>query len=179
LKTIPNRMKWSDEKLYKHATEGLEDRLTENGDLISTYNPKSKWDGWEIGGRWENLLILKDKRSSNAAYMSDIDFSAMRVRDLKELTPYNDVINDSYFKEEYMREKFPTEDEYINRSLLFTTYAVVTPYGVWHEAGKMGWWGVSCASPKDEREWDLRYYKHFIEPASEHNWYMTIVDCHI
>lgn len=30
--------------------------IDENGNAISTYNPNSKWDWYEIGGRWRNFL---------------------------------------------------------------------------------------------------------------------------
>lgn len=49
----------TDEELYQKAIEGIEDRLDENGNLLSTYNPDSKWDWYKTGGRWKDLLILK------------------------------------------------------------------------------------------------------------------------
>jgi hypothetical protein len=36
------------------------------GNILSTYNPKSKWDWWQIGGRFAGwLLNLPEKKSSN------------------------------------------------------------------------------------------------------------------
>lgn len=32
----------------------------EEGNLLTTYNPNSKWDWYVVGGRWKNLLKLKD-----------------------------------------------------------------------------------------------------------------------
>ena len=29
--------------------------------LLSTYNPNSKWDWWVIGGRWSGYLVLKER----------------------------------------------------------------------------------------------------------------------
>ncbi|MDR1410234.1 MAG: hypothetical protein LBJ12_08280 [Oscillospiraceae bacterium] len=88
-------------------------------------------------------------------------------------------MKDPLYKEEYMRERYPTEEEYFERNTAFNTYAVVTPNGVWHEPGEMGWWGLSSMTAEDEREWDSGYYERFIQPALDHNWYMVIVDCHI
>jgi hypothetical protein len=53
--------------------------IDENENLISSYNPNSKWDWYEIGGRWNNFLPLKidnseSKLTTNAAYVKDIDW---------------------------------------------------------------------------------------------------------
>lgn len=33
--------------------------MMNNGNLLSTYNPNSKWDWYSIGGRWRNVLLTK------------------------------------------------------------------------------------------------------------------------
>jgi len=186
LKSIPERMEWTDEQLYQEAIRFYDKKdLTPEGDLISTYNPKSKWDWWVIGGRWNGLLIPKVKKnpkkpqSCNAAYVTDIDFEAMKQRDEAKIEPYEEAMKTSHLKESYMRERFPTEDEYIKRSTAFSTYAAITPDGVWHAKGEMGWWGMSSETSAEDRAWDLGYQERFIKSALENNWYMTIVDCHI
>jgi len=60
---------------------------------------------------------------------------------------------------------------------MFSTYAVLTPDGEWHEPGQMGWWGMSHASQEDEKLWD-EAYENFLKEADP-NWTITIVDCHI
>ena len=187
LKTIPERMKWTDEQLYQEAIKHFEqDELTPEGDLLSTYNPNSKWDWYKVGGRWEGLLIPKTRnkgaenfKKCDSAYVSDIDFEAMKRHKMAELSPYEEAMKEGFFKEKYMREMFPSEEEYIKRSTNFGTYAVITPDGIWHSPGTMGWWGISSETSGEEREWDFKYYERFIKPAIENNWYMTIVDCHI
>ena len=60
LKKLPELMKRSDEELYQEAIEGYEeDDLDEDGNLLSTCNPNSKWDWYEVGGRWHGMLLLK------------------------------------------------------------------------------------------------------------------------
>ena len=63
----------------------------------STYNPKSKWDFYQIGGRWQGMLKLEAGAKGGAghrslldnvptgtplgidmAYLKDVDFEAMR-----------------------------------------------------------------------------------------------------
>lgn len=179
LKSIPGRMKWPDEQLYQDAIKGYESELTEDGDLQSTYNPKSKWDWWVIGGRFSNLLLLKDKSQCDTALTSDIDFEAIQEYYASELRPYEEAMTKSFMKERYMRERFRNEEEYIKLQSTFTTYAVVTPDGEWHAPGDMGWWGMSSETPEEERAWTMSYHERFIKPAIEKGWYMTIVDCHI
>lgn len=47
----------------------------EEGNLLTTYNPNSKWDWYVVGGRWKNLLKLKDGSRADYAKIKDIDFS--------------------------------------------------------------------------------------------------------
>ena len=57
------------------------------------------------------------------------------------------------------------------------TYAVITPNGLWHEAGRMLWWGLSTASEKDAKNW-YDNYSEFLA-SEDQNLFITIVDCHI
>lgn len=45
---------------------------------FSTYNPMSKWDWFEVGGRWDGTLLLKDGSKTNEACVEEIDFDNMR-----------------------------------------------------------------------------------------------------
>ena len=45
---------------------------------FSTYNPLSRWDWYEIGGRWKDKLLLKNGTLKNSAVKSDIDFETIR-----------------------------------------------------------------------------------------------------
>lgn len=62
----------TDEELYQ--LERYEDEeYDENGNMLSKYNPNSKWDWYEIGGRWHNEIIVKenveDAISGNPSFM--------------------------------------------------------------------------------------------------------------
>lgn len=58
--------------------------LDEDENLLSTYNPNSKWDWYCVGGRWSGFLVLKERaedggiREVNEAYFSDIDWDYMK-----------------------------------------------------------------------------------------------------
>lgn len=49
----------TDEELYKIETDTYSE-YDKDGNELSRYNPNSKWDWYQIGGRWNNLLLVKD-----------------------------------------------------------------------------------------------------------------------
>lgn len=188
----------SDEECYKYYANGYD--TDEDGNIISTYNPNSKWDWYVIGGRWSGMLkavgretdengntIFTD-RYVNEARISDIDFSsdpeayAEAIREWEVLVegdeqrPGEDFC--SFYKPEYYLNYYGTKEKYAEAMATFTTYAVVTPNGLWHQKAEMGWFGMDNATPEDSKNWPLHYYERFIKNADP-NLIMTIVDCHI
>ncbi len=195
LRSLPKRMKWTDEQIYAEAIEGYsEDAITPDGSVLSRYNPDSKWDWYAVGGRWQGMLTLKPGKTGqrgspglmtkmspdyDGAYVADIDFDTMRKKQYKSIQPYEEAMNNGFYKEEHMRERYPSEFEYFQHMTAFNTYAVITPDGVWHAPGDMGWFGMSSESTSEVRSWEDEYYDRFIKPALTNGWYLTIVDCHI
>ena len=60
IKTLPELMKQSDEQIYQNViSDYTEEEIDADGNILSTYNPNSKWDWYEVGGRWRGLLLLK------------------------------------------------------------------------------------------------------------------------
>lgn len=50
----------TDEELYK--LQIYEDEsYDKNGNHLTTYNPNSKWDWYEIGSRWNKILLVKEE----------------------------------------------------------------------------------------------------------------------
>jgi len=174
-----------EENLFSGTDEGTvkedADEVTGGEDPPFEPNPDMKWDWYVIGGRWKGLLILKGnvQAGCDAALVSDIDFEAIRQRNLAELCPYEEAMNDPIMGEEYMRKVFRNNEEYISLMSPFSTYAVITPDGECNSYGTMCWFGYSSSKPEDERKWKLGYHDRFIKPALENNWYMVLVDCHI
>jgi hypothetical protein len=68
-----------------------------------------------------------------------------------------------------------TKEEYLNKTSVFSTFAVITPDGKWYEKGQMGWWAVVS---NEEEDWNEKYKERFIDTADS-EWTLTIVDCHI
>jgi hypothetical protein len=48
----------------------------EKGNSLSAYNPRSKWDWYAVGGRWEGILLTKDKQQVNICQVKKLDFDA-------------------------------------------------------------------------------------------------------
>lgn len=179
VKKIPTMKKWNIEKIYKFAIRYYNpEKLGKNGELYSTYNPKSKWDWYEIGGRWKDMLVTNDGDRVNSALVKDINWNSMKEENIKELIPYNEFLEKSPYPKEYLKELYPTEEVYINAETEIITYAVLLPNGEWIEPGPMGWWGISCATPEEERKFIENYRENILKKADE-NWRLTIVDCHI
>ena len=169
------------------------------GNEISTYNPDSKWDWYSIGGRWGCELKIRVTEENglgeygegdqdeflygDVAKIKDIDFSpnAERYDECykwwKEKVEGSDEEWDEFYKKSYFTERYRDVEEYATRSASFTTFALVTPDGEWHEQGEMGWFGCSSDSPDEARAWDEQYMS-FIKNADP-EYYFVMVDCHI
>lgn len=75
-KKFPKIMNWTDEECYREMRERFEeDMIKPNGDLLSTYNPNSKWDWYSIGGRWDGWLETLSGQEVNTANLEEINWN--------------------------------------------------------------------------------------------------------
>lgn len=95
-------------------SEGL---LIKQGGLYSTYNPNSKWDWYQIGGRFDGELMLTEEGRLNAVdeikrkYCTDID-----IKNLREDFHYMRYVNSAPLKYiQWFIPLSPTEKEKIRR----------------------------------------------------------------
>ena len=63
----------TDEECWQMFAE--DEQTDEEGNILSTYNPRSTWDWWMVGGRWRGMLRLKDGSTADSARIVDIDFT--------------------------------------------------------------------------------------------------------
>lgn len=204
---FPKRLTWTDEECYQYEARYYEeDMIDEEGNLLSTYNPKSKWDWYSVGGRFPGRLKSKNGKHGegsafnanprvdgefDSARVGDIDFSmdmdeynkairywevVVEKQPLKEGENERDFIN--WYKDGYYEEYYRDKETYAKICASCGTYAVVTPDGEWHQKGDMGWWGMSSETGDESLDWDLHYKERFIDTANP-DWTLTIVDCHI
>lgn len=65
----------TDEEYYQYALEAWGYKTDENGNLLTTYNPNSKWDWWAIGGRWSGYLPTRHGRNFDNCVVGGVDWS--------------------------------------------------------------------------------------------------------
>lgn len=186
----------SDQELWESIAEEYGNRTDELGNIYSTYNPNSKWDWYQVGGRWGG--DLKVKRSARKNYGEADQVDEARVGDIDfnyDLEAYNralrfwDVVVDdapqrddedifTIYNKQYYLDYYGDRETYARYCSQWSTFAVITPNGVWHEKGEMGWFGCSSDTPDDSKRWNETFQERFIESADP-DWILTIVDCHI
>ena len=161
-------------------------------------NPNSKWDWYQIGGRWSGFFKIKD----NPKYPDDIIIGAPGVFGNKPITGYADSIrlcdidfegmkkdkieraeknweaaqnetDKSSLHWKYGIEKDEAKEEFIENSAKFTTYALIKD-SEWYAKGEMGWWAVSS---NEDENWAEEFDK-MIKSLPEDT-LLTMVDCHI
>lgn len=76
---FPTRLSWSDDECYAEAIKWIDaDDLDENGGELSTYNPRSKWDWYQVGGSWDGGLVTTDGREVNRCTRGELDLYRTR-----------------------------------------------------------------------------------------------------
>lgn len=168
----------------------------------STYNPKSKWDWYQIGGRWTGWLSDNDYNP----HEDPLNVETCNICNgigIRDDWATIDEDGNKKFKDEWAekcngcnschgtgkRVKWPTQwlaqmsDWNMPvQSVLerwddgdFAPFAIVTPSGQWIERGQMGWWAM-VTNEKDVEDWD----KSCLAIFSEHfEGTIITVDCHI
>ena len=72
---FPKKLEWTDDECYEDIKWSFdEDMVKSNGDLLSIYNPNSKWNWYTIGGRFNNYLKTLSGKTTNEDYVSKIDW---------------------------------------------------------------------------------------------------------
>lgn len=183
----------SDEELYNYAIKYKSpDDIRPDGSVFSTYNPNSKWDWYEISGRFDGMIPLKSGEFANDAQMSEVDadyhdpklyrralrFWQLRIEGQEPKTEEDRELLLFCYNKEYYTDRYDSTEEYADWYSSFSFYAALLPNGEWLEPGQMGWFAISDASADDDRAW-RKQIREVIKKAQEKNWHITIVDCHI
>lgn len=178
----------TDEDFYNFYRSGDDDsRFNEDGDEMTTYNPKSKWDWWTIGGRWDGYLGTTDEED-NSCLIKNIPFNGTEEQrkhfarfwevvvdgdELKEGEKESDFF--TFYKKEYYIDRYHSKEEFATRSAKKFFYAVVTPEGEWVAPGEMGWF-ASSETNEEQKEYE-KWFEDYM--ANHQDYYITLVDCHI
>lgn len=162
------------------------------GTYASTYNPKSKWDWYVIGGRWQGHIVGSDpeKNPKNfeacwvcgstgkrtdaigiAARAENPDYTCNGCQGKGTMlkAPSNWVKERNAVS---VRDFLALPDEmFADRA----PYAILTPDGYWRERGKMGWFGIGT-DEKSHGDWRSQLRKLLLQ--WEHD-ALVAIDCHI
>jgi len=201
-KSIKSAESMTDEEYgYQFIYDG---DLDKDKNLLSTYNPKSKWDWYSIGGRWQGMLYAKNdaeaiqgegsflsnqsKNNFDMVQMKNIDFDAMKKTYMsRKLETYCKVLkkNQDLPKGEkpnwknisvmYGIKETDTTETISNEEYLFSTFAVLKD-GEWYENGSMGWFGM-VSNRKKIQIW-AEQFNAIMSTVKPDQW-VCIVDCHI
>lgn len=114
---FPLKLKWSDEQLYEEAIEYYDENdIGENGEVYSTYNPKSKWDWYQMGGRYSGRFLLKNGRKGklgDLTLLADNSYKAEHNRWEREGTHVDQALKgDIDFERMLEYQKAQAEEEW-------------------------------------------------------------------
>lgn len=154
----------------------------------STYNPKSKWDWYQVGGRWSGFLTEYDPESNpkNKQVCFLCGGTGMRTDDLgnkfRETNPEYKCngCNGTGIQTKWPTQFAPYEGDILPILLVKDDkipFAIVTPEGEWIEHGDMGWWGI-VTDEKDADTWKSEA-RTILNKYMDENHSIIVVDCHI
>lgn len=180
----------------QHPLKGKPDAGCEecngSGKTESTYNPKSKWDWYQIGGRWSGLLNpdydpAEDPRNQEVCRQchgtgkrNDALGQSQRAKDPTYTCNGCDGKGQSTkWPTEWVTEEdgniapVATILKHLDDGHNILPFALVRPTGEWLEKGNMGWW----AMVSNEKENWPEAARAVLEEYQD-SWGI-VVDCHI
>lgn len=180
---------------YLERAEELEFDTSEHdneGNLYYLGNNNAKWDWYQIGGRWSNMLKKLDGTRCDECEVKDLDLSldtelynkAKRFWEVVvDKQPLTDVERPSDFftmyKPEYYTEMYGDRDNFAKSYASFNTFAMLLD-GEWYEQGKMGWFAMSDTTKESLEKFTDFMDKTLRELKKTHpHATVTLVDCHI
>lgn len=174
----------SDEECWEMIAE--DEETDAEGNIYTTYNPDSKWDWFEIGGRWSGFLKRKDGEKVNSDFVKNLDFSSDKKAYEDALEYWDSYVEKGekkegefyFYNREFYKKRYKDAETYAKCASSFSTRAVILPDGSWHEPGQMGWFCATSESDEEALDWNLHYKERFLDTANP-DWMLTIVDCHI
>lgn len=204
---FPKRLEWTDDEVYNHQIKFYEpEQIGENWEVYSTYNPKSKWDWYEVWGRWTGELVVKQgvkpeaikfspfnsdefiermtkENRANTALIKDIDLVKMKESVIKDLEKRYDELesNSPYaiFVPHTEREYAytHTKKEYTEKYYPgIFNFFAIVKDWVWYEKGTMHMFGMTSNHSEPE-EWNKQVEKLISNLHPDTR--LTVVDCHI
>jgi hypothetical protein len=150
----------------KYVQEGFP-KVMKMGDEELLHYPqiyRSEWDGFELGGHYNNHLLLKSGQRSNSARICDIDWERMQKAGEHCLPPFEQC-------DEICHQLYHDEEDYIKTESGYNTWIVLDELG-WHNPEpEMNFTDEIAAS------WKRNWFDRFIRPCNPESIF-TVVDIH-
>lgn len=124
--------------------------------------------------RIKDIIIFSQKDYIEAIRFWELYIEKQEPKNEKE----KDMIKKCFYKKEYYLNKYKTKEKYAYCQSQFSTWAVITKDGKWHEPGTKGKFASSIATPEEKLAFEENYKKLVFDNAEEDD-YLTVVDCHI
>lgn len=172
----------------------------------STYNPKSQWDWYVVGGRYCGSLLAKQGAAAKVGEpgifdnarrhpggvdqvrVRNIDWAEMRRRQRLLAEEAIAALRRQFEAKDQMRNfewdmsdkeivaTLADPEQWINTNSASFTCFAVVKDGEWFERGRMGWWGM-VANEKSDVEWQQKVSE--LLANLDDDALLTVVDCHI
>lgn len=149
-------------------------------DSISTFLAQNPYNNENVSiknvdcARIKDIIIFSQKDYIEAIRFWELYIEKQEPKNEKE----KDMIKECFYKKEYYLNKYKTKEKYAYCQSQFSTWAVITKDGKWHEPGTMGVCATSSATLEEELAFEENYKKLVFDNAEEDD-YLTVVDCHI
>ena len=170
------------EVFYQRYVSGS--TVDKDGNLLSTYNPNSKWDYYSV----EEVTTIKAIKELYQRYREEFDkqqaprYSRMWDVIVEGQKPEPDMFFMLWGapNREYLLSTHKTKEAFLEfkKNSYAPSYAVLTTTSGWYAPGNVGWFATSSAGPQDEESFAANYYKMFVEPYDDDT-PVYLIDCHI
>lgn len=157
-----------------------------NGRWGYMHNPNGFWDWYSIDGKDylfdpKDGVSLKDDeyyyRKNDINWYPDNSGCESEAREFWEKFVENgDDEIESFWSRKYYLERYKTKEQYIKESCRLIPYAFITPDGVWHAPGRVGFFATSDETAESADQYAYEWDRWI---ANEDNPYVSLVDCHI
>ena len=161
--------------------------IEKDGQYGYEHNPNGYWDWYSLDGR-DYMFDVKDGAEMDdreCCYRkNDIEWYPDASEDEDDAADFWDsFVGENAIAEppgvwnkQYYLDRSKTKEQYVKELRRTVPYAFVTPDGVWHAPGVVGYFATSDetaeSSDRYAEEWDAWI-------ASDANPYVSLVDCHI
>lgn len=152
-----------------HGDSWNRNRWKQNAEGIweewSTYNPKSKWDWYQLGGRWQGLFTLRTdiEGARGVGQIPEADSNSLPRGDYE--------VRNNGNVDAAKRGHIANFEDVVRQNVF-----AILKRGEWHEKGEMGWFAI-VRDEKPNDEWEAQ--KMALIADVDDDEYVSLYDLHI